>query len=144
MALRAPRTTVATLAALALSTSLGLGCKDKPLPAPDPDGKDLIAGAVVAAVTKAEATPGIRTYKILHVDDYPKPLGYSLHLAAYDPKADTFEAAVERRRLGGMTVVNGHFEVRMADWLKRDYRIIAQEPLTEAELAPYIKARDHK
>src|SRR6185312_3811304 len=79
-----PRT---TLAALLLGLVAAVGCKAEPLPAPDPRGKDLVAGAVVAAATSAETTPGIRTYKILHVDDYPDPIGYNLHLAAYDPKA---------------------------------------------------------
>jgi hypothetical protein len=133
------RTTLA-----ALLVALVVGCKAEPLPAPDPKGKDLVAGAVVAAATSAEATPGIRTYKILHVDDYPDPIGYNLHLAAYDPKAPTFEEARETRRRGGMTAVNVHFEVRLVDFLARDHRVIALEPLSELELAPYVKARDHK
>jgi hypothetical protein len=135
-----------TLAALLLATTsaLAMGCKSEPIPAADPKGKDLVAGAVVAATTSAETTPGIRVYKILHVDDYPDPIGFNLHLAAYDPKAPTFEDAREVRRRGGMKMVNAHFEVRLADFLPRDHRVVAIEPLTEAELAPYIKARDHK
>lgn len=131
-----------TLTALLLA--LAVGCKAEPIPASDPKGKDLVAGAVVAAATSAEATPGIRTYKILHVDDYPDPIGFNLHLAAYDPKAPTFEDARETRRRGGMKTVNPHFEVRLVDFLGRDHRVLAVEPLTEAELAPYVKARDHK
>jgi hypothetical protein len=128
----------------ALLLALVVGCKAEPLPAPDPKGKDLVAGAVVAAATSAEATPGIRTYKVLHVDDYPDPIGFNLHLAAYDPKAPTFEEARDTRRHSNMKAVNAHFEVRLVDFLARDHRVIALEPLSEAELAPYVKARDRR
>src|SRR5689334_16689208 len=97
---------------LVLAAAAALGaCRGEPLPPPDPKGKDLVEGAVVAAVTTAEKTPGIRTYKILHVDDYPDPVGYNLHLAAYDPKAATFEEAAAQRKRGGMTMVMKHLEV---------------------------------
>lgn len=128
-------------AVLAIAGATVTGCKGDAIPAPDPKGKDIVAGAVIAAVTSAEPTPGIRTYKVLHVDDYPEPIGYNYHLAAYDPKAATFEQAREIRRRGKMTVVLGHLEVRAVDFLKRDHRVIAKEALTEAELAPYEKAR---
>ncbi len=97
---------------------------------------------MVAAVTSGETTPGIRTYKILHVDDYPQPIGYNIHFAAYDPKADTYEDAAERWKRGGMKVVSAHFEVRMVDFLTRDHRVLVKEPLTAEELAPYLRARD--
>ena len=139
MILRARAAVLATTAALLLS---GAGCAADPLPIPDAKGRDLVAGAVVAAATSAEATPGVRTYKILHVDDYPAPIGINLHLAAYDPKAPTFEQARETRRRGGMKTVHGHLEVRLVDFLGRDHRVLAVEPLTEAELAPYLKARE--
>jgi hypothetical protein len=128
-------------AAIAIATALSAGCKGDTIPPPDPKGKDIVAGAVVAAATSAEPTPGLRIYKVLHVDDYPEPIGYNYHLAAYDPKAKTFEEAREIRRRGKMKVVLGHLEVRAVDFLKRDHRVIAKEPLTEAELAPYEKAR---
>ena len=134
------------VAALLLTGTAALapGCKADPIAAPDPGGKDLVAGAIVAAATSAEATPGIRTYKILHVDDYPEPIGFNLHLAAYDPKAPTFDEARETRRRGGMKIVNAHFEVRLVDFAARDHRVLALESLTEAELAPYVKAHDHR
>lgn len=120
--------------------ALTSGC-DNPIPPPDPQGKDMVVGAVVAAVTQGESTPGIRTYKVLHVDDYPEPIGWELHLAAYDPKASTFEEARATRRRGGMKVVLPHFEVHASDFLKRDHRVIAIEPLTDAELAAYNASR---
>ena len=133
------RTTLSILALTAAST-LGTAC-NKPIPPPDPKGKDIVAGAVVAAVTTAEKEPGIRTYKVVHVDDYPEPVGYNYHLIAYDPKAKTFEEARELRERGVMTVVLPHFEVRAMDFLPRDHRVIAIEPVSDQERAPYEKAR---
>lgn len=129
--------------ALAAACALGAGCT-KPIPPPDPQGKDIVAGAVVAAVTKAEKEPGIRTYKVVHVDDYPQPIGFNYHLIAYDPKAPTFDDARDIRARGGMKVVMPHFEVRAVDFLPRDHRVIAVEPITAEERAPYEKARLHK
>src|SRR5687768_15954171 len=68
----------------------GAACQDHTLPPPDPTGNDLVKGAVVAAT---EASGGIRLYKIVHVDEYPPPLGVELHMIAYEPKAKTFEDA---------------------------------------------------
>jgi hypothetical protein len=126
-------------------TLVALGCGgDAPIPPPDPKGKDLVEGVVVAAVTSAEATPGIRTYKVIHVDDYPEPVGFNLHMIAYDPKAPTFAEAARVRKKGGMKVVMGHLEVRLSDFLTRDHRVIAKESITDEERAPYIRARDFK
>jgi hypothetical protein len=130
-------------------TTLALGfvlaaCSKKPIPPPDPNGKDIVAGAVVAAVTMAEKEPGVRTYKVVHVDDYPEPIGYNYHLIAYDPKAATFEEARDVRARGPMKVVLAHLEVRAVDFLKRDHRVIANEPVTAEERAAYEKSRDSR
>ena len=130
-----------TWAALAIAGLFAIGCKGDAIPAPDAKGKDIVAGAIVAAVTSSEPTPGIRTYKVLHVDDYPEPVGFNYHLAAYDPKAPTFEEAREVRRRGGMKVVLAHFEVRAVDFLRRDHRVIGSEPVTDAERAAYEKSK---
>jgi hypothetical protein len=114
---------------------------DKPLPPPDPQGKDIVEGAIVAAATNAEPTPGVRMYKVLHVDDYPEPVGYQYHLIVFDPKAPTFEAAREMRARGQLKVINKHIEVRAQDFLPRDHRVIGKEPLSEDELKPYQEAR---
>lgn len=130
-----------TWAALALASAAVVGCKGDAIPPPDPNGKDIVEGAVVAAATSAEATPGMRIYKVVHVDDYPEPIGYQYHLVAYDPKAPTFEEAREVRRRGGMKVVMAHFEVRAVDFLKRDHRVIAKEEVTPAERDAYQKSK---
>ncbi|APR74949.1 Hypothetical protein A7982_00295 [Minicystis rosea] len=131
-----------TLSMMALAvTSVLLPACNKPIPPPDPKGKDIVAGAVVAAVTTAEKEPGIRTYKVIHVDDYPEPVGHNYHLIAYDPKAKTFEEARELRWRGVMTVVLPHFEVRAVDFLPRDHRVLGVEPLSDQERSAYEKAR---
>lgn len=129
---------------LAAAGALLMGCGNKPIPPPDPRGKDIVEGAVVAAVTTAEKEPGIRTYKVVHVDDYPEPVGYQYHLIAYDPKAATFEEAREIRGQAPMKIVMPHLEVRAVDFLKRDHRVIAKEPVTAEERAPYEKSRDSR
>jgi hypothetical protein len=128
--------------ALALAV-LSVSCST-PIPPPDPTGHDLLKGVVVAATTSAEQTPGMRTYKVVHVDDYPEPIGWNLHLIAYDPKAPTFEEAQRIRQNGKMKVVSDHVEVRLVDFITRDHRIIAKESVSEEEMAGYIRARDHK
>ncbi|MFT3766229.1 MAG: hypothetical protein QM820_12055 [Minicystis sp.] len=133
------RTTLSMLAITAM-TALSAAC-NKPIPAPDPKGKDIVEGAVVAAVTTAEKEPGIRTYKVVHVDDYPEPVGHNYHLIAYEPKTQTFEDARDLRGRGVMKVVMPHFEVRAVDFLARDHRVIAVETVSEEERAPYEKAR---
>jgi hypothetical protein len=103
----------------------------------DPQGKDLVEGAVVAAT---ESSGGMRLYKILHVDELPEPFGRQLHMIAYDPKAKTFEEAAAIRRKGDMTVALDHIVVAVINFLPRDHRVIAVEPITDAENEPYLKA----
>jgi hypothetical protein len=139
-----PRTSVVPFA---LALALSACGKAEPLAAPDPTGHDLVEGAVVAAATSAESTPGMRTYKIVHVDDYPNPVGWELHMIVYDPKAPTFEEAARIRKdkgSKGMTVVSPHIEVRLSDFMPRDHRVIAKEPVSDEEKAAYLAARDHR
>lgn len=115
-----------------------------PVPAAsDPQGKDLVEGAVVAAV---ESSGGVRLYKIIHVDDYPDPIGYHLHMIAYDPKPATFQEAanVWRFKRDTLTVALDWMNVAQAAFMKRDHRVLVVEKVTDAELAPYIKARDSR
>jgi hypothetical protein len=109
----------------------------------DPEGKDLVKGAIVAAV---ESSGGVRVYKIIHVDDYPDPIGYQLHMIAFDPKAPTFQDAANawKYEKGTMTVTLDWMTVAQVAFMKRDHRVLAVEDVTEAELAPYKKARDSR
>ncbi|HRI69910.1 MAG TPA: hypothetical protein PK156_37030 [Polyangium sp.] len=134
-----------SIALLALCISLAsaaVGCnRDAPVPASsDPEGKDLVEGAIVAAV---ESSGGVRLYKIIHADDYPDPAGPEYHMIAYKPKAITFQDAANlwafRRK--EVSIELNHILVRLVNFGKRDHRVLAVEPVTEEEKAPYLKNR---
>ena len=134
-----------SFALLALCIGLSgaaVGChRDAPVPAPsDPDGKDLVEGAVVAAV---ESSGGVRLYKIIHADDYPDPAGPEYHMIAYKPKGVTFQDAANLWAFRRKEVNDelDHILVRMVNFIKRDHRVLSVEPVTDAEKAPYIKNR---
>lgn len=118
------------------------GChRDAPVPASsDPTGKDLVEGAVVAAV---ESSGGVRLYKIVHADDYPEPAGAEYHMIAYDPKVVTFQDAANlwKFRRQETKVTLNHILVRMVNFIKRDHRVLVVEPVTDAEKEPYLKSR---
>jgi hypothetical protein len=123
---------------------LAPACENGAPPVPtsaDPKGKDLVEGAVVAAT---ESSGGIRIYKIVHVDELPEPFGWNLHMIAYDPKVQAFQEAADLRKRGGMTVAKDYLLVRLVNFLPRDHRVIAREPVSEQEKAPYLKSRDSR
>ena len=125
---------------LTLAVSAAACNREIPIPtSSDPEGKDLVEGAVVAA---AESSGGVRLYKIVHVDDYPKPAGPEYHMIAYDPKVPTFQEAARlwKQRRGEVTVVLDHMFVRMVGFIKRDHRVLFIEAVTEEERKPYLKA----
>lgn len=124
-------------AATALLAFTLIACKSAPtVPASsDPNGNDLVEGAVVAAT---ETSGGVRLYKIVHVDDLPEPLGYEYHMIAYDPKATAFETAAQVWASPEKQVALGHIEVRKVDFMPRDHRVLKVEPVSAAELAPYL------
>jgi hypothetical protein len=126
---------------LATAAALPACSRDAPVPSSsDPEGKDLVKGAVVAA---AESSGGIRLYKIVHVDDYPEPAGPEYHMIAYDPKTPTFQEAANlwKHRRGEVKVALDHIFVRMVNFIKRDHRVLFVEPVSDEEMAPYLKAR---
>jgi hypothetical protein len=132
------------LALLALCVGLSattVGChRDAPVPSSsDPTGKDLVEGAVVAAV---ESSGGVRLYKIVHADDYPDPAGPEYHMIAYDPKVVTFQDAANlwKFKRGDVKVALDHILVRMVNFIKRDHRVLTVEPVTDEEKAPYLKS----
>jgi hypothetical protein len=127
--------TLAAVAALGVAS-----CKPKELPAPDPEGKDMVEGAVVGA---AETTGGIRLYKIVHVDDYPLPIGHELHMIAYEPKVNTFEdgAKLWTKERARVKVAMPYLSSMKHLFIKRDHRVLASEPVTEDEQAAWKKAK---
>jgi hypothetical protein len=139
------RTIALALTLLLCGLSLVPAC-DEPIPpvpaSSDPEGKDFVKGAVVAA---AESSGGIRLYKVVHVDDYPKPLGWELHMIAYDPKASTFQdAAILWQKKTGLTVALDYVNVRLVDFLPRDHRILKVEPVSDEEMKPYKRALESR
>lgn len=123
-------------------SAAAVGChRDAPVPSSsDPTGKDLVEGAVVAAM---ESGGGVRLYKIVHADDYPDPAGPEYHMIAYDPKVVTFQDAANlwKFRRKDTKVALDHMLVRMVNFIKRDHRVLVVEPVSDAEKAPYLKTR---
>lgn len=117
--------------------ALAAACEASPtVPASsDPDGKDLVEGAVVAA---AESSGGVRLYKIVHVDDLPQPIGFEYHMIAYEPKASSYAEAAKLWTSPARTVAIPHIEVRKIHFMPRDHRVLKVEPVTPAELQPYL------
>ena len=125
--------------AMAAIAAALVGCKSEPpLPAPDPQGKDLVGGAVVAAT---ESSGGVRLYKIVKVDPVPDPGGDEYHMIAYDPKAQSFEDARALHREKKLKVALDHILVRKVLFLPRDHRVLAVEPVTDAERLPMLKSQ---
>lgn len=136
-------TTLSALPALVALTALASGlsaCKEPPLPMPAPDGKDIVAGAVLAAT---ESSGGIRLYKVVHVDDFPQPIGFEYHLIAFEPKAADWESVrpLWRQKKQKLTVFKDHVLVRKLNWLKRDYRVVTVEPVTPDDKVGYERDR---
>jgi hypothetical protein len=140
-------TLFATLFVLGLALASSTGCQREELSGPpvpassDPQGNDLVAGAVVVA---DEYGGGYRLLKIVHLDDYPLPLGHELHFIAYDPVVKTFEEGAkvwnEAKTKGPLAIAKDHVFARKIDFLKRAYRVIGQEPVTPEERKPYLES----
>jgi hypothetical protein len=107
---------------------------------PAPDGKEIVAGAVLAAT---ESSGGIRLYKVVHVDDFPQPIGFEYHLIAFEPKAADWESVrpLWRQKKQKLTVFKDHVLVRKLNWLKRDYRVVTVEPVTPEDKVGYERDR---
>lgn len=121
-----------------------LGCEEAPPPVPassDPQGKDLVEGAVVAA---AETDGQFRIYKIVHVDDYPDPIGYQIHMIAYEEKAPTFGEAALLWKRGQKKVALDWMVVAMNMFMKRDHRVLKVEPVTDDEKKAYLHAKNSR
>ena len=86
---------------------------------------------------------GFRLYKIVHVDDYPEPAGPEYHMIAYDPKVVTYQDAANlwKFKRGDVKIALDHIFVRLANFGKRDHRVLVVEPVTDEERAPYLKSK---
>lgn len=134
----------AVLALVLLSFTPACSQEQVPVPASsDPHGKDLVEGAVVAAV---ESSGGVRLYKIIHVDDFPDPIGYHLHMTAYDPKPSDFQEAANmwKHKRKSFTVAKDWMDVALVLFIKRDHRVLSVEPVTDEEKAPYLQMKESR
>lgn len=144
MAMRAHRFAAAPalLALLLGGLSLAVGCKSEssgpPVPASsDPEGKDLVEGAIVAAHEKGG---GVRLYKIKETKFFPPPLSEELVMLAFQEKGSDFEHAARLFAQRDLTVAVPNVRVYRHLFLERDYRVLAVEPVSDAERA--LKAKD--
>jgi hypothetical protein len=104
-----------------------------PVPASsDPTGKDLVVGAVVAAVEKGG---GVRLYKVTEVIYFPPPMTDELVMIAYNEKGNDFRHAAALWRKGGLTVALNKVRVQRHMFRTRDYRVLTSEPVTAADLS---------
>jgi hypothetical protein len=134
--------TPAALLALALATAC-IGCNSEakdgpPIPASsDPAGKDLLPGAIVAAEEKGAAVKqeGIRLYKVIDTVFFPPPMSDELVMIAYKETSPDFRSASALWAHGKLTVGLPQVRVQRHLFRVRDYRVLANEPVTEADKA---------
>ncbi len=126
----------------AVLLALAAGCKSEakktpPVPASsDPEGKDLVEGAIVAAVESGAAVkqPGrIRLYKVVQVLWYPPPMPDYVAMIAYAETAGSYDEAAAMWQKGGLSIINPRVEVARNMFRVRDYRVLANEPVTAAD-----------
>jgi hypothetical protein len=123
------------LACLALA-----GCRSDgkdagpPIPASsDPEGKDIAVGSIIVGT---EPSGGIRIYKVKEVKYFPPPMGDELVMIAFNEKGNDFKHAADLWRQRNLTVAVANVRVQRQMFIKdRDYRVIAQEPVTDADNA---------
>jgi hypothetical protein len=114
-----------------------------PIPASsDPEGKDIAVGSIIVGT---EPSGGIRIYKvkevkyILHGHAWyllPPPMGDELVMIAFNEKGNDFKHAADLWRQRNLTVAVANVRVQRQMFIKdRDYRVIAQEPVTDTDNA---------
>jgi hypothetical protein len=142
-----------TLVALGFVTSCAVGavgCKSSepegpPVPASsDPEGKDLVPGAIVAAQEKGNAVKNedIRLYKVIESTYFPPPMSDELVMIAYQETTRDFRSAAALYASGKLTIAMPQVRVQRHLFRTRDYRVLANVPVTDADRN--AKAPDEK
>lgn len=134
---------VALASALCLATLSGCRTDGKgsgpPVPASsDPEGKDLVVGAIVIAYEKPSKS--YRLYKVKEVNYFPPPVGDELVMIAYSEVGNDFQHASDLWRKRDLSVAIPNVRVAKHMFMQRDYRVIENEPVTDADRA--LKAED--
>ena len=140
MGMRAHRAWAAAI--LLFAGPFAAGCKSDPsgplIPASsDPTGNDLVAGAIVAAFEK---DGGVRLYKIKETLYFPPPLSDELVMLAFNEKGGDFQHAALLYEQRDLTVAVPSVRVYRHMFIQRDYRVLAVEPVSDAERA--LKAKE--
>ncbi len=129
--------TVVLLVALSLATVFG--CKSSqpealPVPASsEPEGRDLVEGAVVAAFETVGTPKKVRLYKVIEVKYFPPPMSDAILMVAYNETGADFQEAARLYQQGGLTVALAHVDVQRHLFRRRDYRVLANVPVTSAD-----------
>jgi hypothetical protein len=124
------------VAVVALALAGCDGCKSQgdepspPLASADPTGAQFVPGTIVGAT---EPDGGVRIYKLIEVNWFPAPVGDELVFIAYEPKATSFEQARLLWRQRGLKVALVPVRVQRHLFVKRDHRILGNEPVTDAD-----------
>lgn len=126
---------------VAMSLAPALGCKSSqpealPVPASsEPEGRDLVAGAIVAAFETVGTPPKVRLYKVIEVKYFPPPMSDAIIMVAYNETGADFQEAARLYQQGGLTVAIANVDVQRHLFRRRDYRVLANAPVTSADLS---------
>jgi hypothetical protein len=111
-----------------------------PVPASaDPDGNDLKVGAIVVAFE--EPSKSYRLYKIKEVNFFPPPMSDELVMVAFAETGNDFQHASDLWRKRDLTVAVANARVQRHMFLKRDYRVLEYEAVSDADKALEAKQK---
>jgi hypothetical protein len=119
-----------TLGAVACKSDTG-----PPVPASShPEGADLVVGAVVLADDTHAG--GVRIYKVKEVQWFPPPMTEELVMLVFKEKATDYVGAAKLWKKRDLTVEIAEVRIQRHMFRRgRDYRVLAVEPVTDAERA---------
>jgi hypothetical protein len=111
-----------------------------PVPASaDPDGNDLKIGAIVVAFE--EPSKSYRLYKIKEVNFFPPPMSDELVMLAFAETGNDFQHASDLWRKRDLTVAVANVRVQRHMFLKRDYRVLEYEAVSDGDKALEAKQK---
>ena len=111
-----------------------------PVPASaDPGGNDLKVGAIVVAFE--EPSKSYRLYKIKEVNFFPPPMSDELVMLAFAETGNDFQHASDLWRKRDLTVAVANVRVQRHMFLKRDYRVLEYEAVSDGDKALEAKQK---
>ena len=94
-------------------------------------------GAYIAA--KESQTGRFRLYHVVSAELLPEPIGWKLHLVAYDETTKDFDEAKRVFKHGALHPIHESVVVLGRDFFKREHRVIGYRPPNENEPASTAK-----